>query len=300
MLSFPTPAIGLGDGLPDVAVAGSGLAVPTGIESIFHYGGLTFNDKNNLDYYRINRIDGLSDPDVRDQRELNPSRHGETALTSLYGGRTVVLTGRIEASNLQKMRDMVMALKIAFADLVESPLAVITGQGYARDHQINCRKIQALQITEEQINFRFSRDFMVTLRASDPRIFSRERKTTTTTFAGASADGTQVMTVTNTGTFQTPPLIVMRGPMTSPEIGITSWEGGAPIRFNSTLAEGQERWIDIAKRTIQDEFGDARFADFVLGSSWPELPSGVNPITFKATGLTSQSSLTFYHQSAWL
>lgn len=301
LLALPPPTVGLGTGIPNQAsISAQNLAVPTGVESIYRYNGLLLNDKSTVDKYRILRIEGLSDADVRDQREVNPSRHGETALTSLYGGRTIAMMGRIEAWTLAKLRDMVMALKIACAPLVESPLLVLTAQGFARDHQINCRKVQPLQITEEQVNQWFYRDFLLTLRASSSRIVSRQLFTTSTTFTGSSAPGETVMSVGNGGTFPAQPMIVLRGPMVNPSVGVLTWDSGTPLSLTSSLAAGQERWIDIGNRTITDEFGVQRFSEFLLGSSWPELLSGDNGVTFAASGLSAQSSLTFYHRWAWL
>src|SRR3954447_1360121 len=300
LIALHEPTINIGVGIPNVAAPGTGTAVPTGIESIYRYNDLTLNDKTVLDKYRIMRIEGLADPDVRDQRETNPSRHGETALSSLYGGRTITLTGRVEGGTLEKLRDMVMALKMAFMPLVDSPLLVVTGKGYARDHQIICRKTAPISLTEEQQNFNFYRDFMITLRAADPRILSRERITTSTVFSAPTATGETIMTLTNIGSFPAQPLIVLRGPMTGPQLAVAGWEEGAPLKMSSNLAPGEERWIDIASRRIYDEFGTLRFAEYVLGSTWLELPSGSSLVSFAATGLSSESSVTFYHRHSWL
>src|SRR4051794_695127 len=100
LIALHEPTINIGVGIPNVAAPGTGTAVPTGIESIYRYNDLTLNDKTVLDKYRIMRIEGLADPDVRDQRETNPSRHGETALSSLYGGGPIKVLGRVAGGKL--------------------------------------------------------------------------------------------------------------------------------------------------------------------------------------------------------
>lgn len=274
-------------------------SVPTGVESVYQYNGLTLNDLSVYDRYRITRIEGLGDADVRDQRELHPARHGEEALLALYGGRPVVLQGRIESWTLNKMRDMVMALKQAFSPLVESDLVVVTGRGFARDHLIRCRKVQPIAMTEEQKDFNFWREFMITLRASNPRILSREQITSSTSVSG-SATGDSILEIVNNGNFNSEPKIVLRGPMTNPQIAVQQWEGGAAFRLAVSMAAGEERWIDTATRRIYDASGTSRFGEYVLGSSWPELPPGSNNINFWATELSGSSSVTVYHQHSWI
>ena len=78
-----------------------------------------------MDRYRLSAITGLDDADVRDTREPNPDYDGETPFGSLYGGRTITLTGEVQAGNLDYLRYMQHHLKIAFDDLsVERELLI--------------------------------------------------------------------------------------------------------------------------------------------------------------------------------
>lgn len=172
------PIVGLAGGDPVLAAAGSGLAVPGGVENLIEYGGILFNNTNTVDKIRITEIGGLDDADVRDAREVNPAYHGETPFDAWYGGRTITLTGRIEAYTLEKLRDMQMALRQAFSELEEKPLILRSWNG-SRDVYLNCRKSAAIAMRETQGDFRFFRDFMVTLRASNPRWQAYYRQTVT-------------------------------------------------------------------------------------------------------------------------
>ena len=101
--------------------AGSLLA-PRGLECIFEYNGLVMNDRRWIDQYRITRVTGLDDADVRDNRESNPDRDGETAGRSLYGGRTISITGYVQAGNLDYLRYMWAQFKAATDNLFEKDL----------------------------------------------------------------------------------------------------------------------------------------------------------------------------------
>jgi hypothetical protein len=107
-------------------VYGSGLEVP-GLESVIEYGdsgsvlrgeipgALKINDKEDLTRVRLNQIDGLhDDPDGRDSRSPSAGRHGERAGQMVYGGRTVGLTGKVEAGNIPAMRDLWRRMRSTF------------------------------------------------------------------------------------------------------------------------------------------------------------------------------------------
>lgn len=162
---------GLGAGHPFEALASSGDARPGGLEALVIYNDLVMNDRRVVDKFRLLQIDGLQDADIRDNRFNSPAEHGEVALGALYGGRTITLTGRIEAFNVGKLRDMQQALRTAFINLQEKPLILRT-RDLNEDVFINCRKVQPIAMVETQNTAWPWRDFMVTLRASNPRILA--------------------------------------------------------------------------------------------------------------------------------
>lgn len=153
-----------------------------GIDAIVEYNGLELNNKtttsSTAECYWVNEIGGLDDADIRDSRELKPQAHGEISYDAWYGGRTITITGYIRAYNLAKMRSMIFDLKQAFSTLEELPLylrqTVFDSDGSQGDMFINCRKSASISIKESQGNQKFWREFLVTLRASDPRFYSAE------------------------------------------------------------------------------------------------------------------------------
>jgi hypothetical protein len=170
-------------GLEDVTASGTGAAVPRGVEAEFEYNGFHFNDTSTVDKYRVISIDGLDDADVRDSREENPAEDGETPYDSFYGGRTLAFTGRVEAYRLHKLRDMQQSIRTAFSDISqEKPLYFLTGDANW-DHYINCKKSSKLQWGDEQKHQnQFFRDFVITVRASNPRFLRNIEKVYTENF----------------------------------------------------------------------------------------------------------------------
>jgi hypothetical protein len=96
---------------------GSDLEVP-GLEAIIEYGdaskyadgaipgAMLINDHSKLDRVRLTQLDGLhDDPEASETRQPFADRYGEGVGAMLYRGRTIGLTGRVEAGNLGAMRD---------------------------------------------------------------------------------------------------------------------------------------------------------------------------------------------------
>lgn len=93
-----------------------------GLESRILHNNFLINDCRIPDHYKVTEITGLDDVDVRDVREDNPDRDGETAYSAFSGGRTVTIRGYIQAGNFAKLRQMETNLLKAYNSLVESPL----------------------------------------------------------------------------------------------------------------------------------------------------------------------------------
>jgi hypothetical protein len=105
---------------------GSDLEIP-GLEAILEYGdaakyshgsipgAMLINDHSKLDRVRITQLDGLhDDPEASESRQANADHHGETTGRMLYRGRTLGITGRVEAGNLGAMRDTWRQLRRQF------------------------------------------------------------------------------------------------------------------------------------------------------------------------------------------
>lgn len=157
--------------MTELALPGSMKSQPPGLEAIMEYNQLYFHDRLVVDKFRVLSLDGLQGADIRDNREANPSDHGETPFDNYLGGRTILITGRVEAHNIGKLRDMQQGLRTAFYSMQERPLIFHVGDPQ-RDVQIYCRMIDKISMREEQTNDRPHREFQITMRASDPRFRS--------------------------------------------------------------------------------------------------------------------------------
>ena len=97
---------------------GSGLAFPTGLETVFEYNGMVFNKLDQVDKIRVQKIDGLFDADIRDNRENNPSSKTarRRSILSMAGARSSSPAGS-RRTGMEKLRDMQQAFRQAFADV---------------------------------------------------------------------------------------------------------------------------------------------------------------------------------------
>ena len=181
LVALPPYVSGLLDGTGNYDV-GTGEAGVGGVENIIEYDGYQINKRDQVDAVLVTQIDGLADADIRDTREVNPGYDGERAFNSYYGGRTIVLSGKIRAGTLNKMRDLQEGLKGIFSVLQEKSLVFRFPSDPTRDIYINCRKSQPIVMTEIQNNWNFEREFQITLRASDPRFFSVSERVTSQDF----------------------------------------------------------------------------------------------------------------------
>lgn len=293
-ITLPPPVVGYASGDAALALPGSGEAVPAGIDALIEFNGLILNNRKVVDHYRITEIDGLQDADIRDARENNPSYHGESVYSALYGGRTLTLTGYIIALNLKKLRDMQQALRSAFADLNEHAL-IFHVANYNMDHQIFCRKMSGIQMREAQTQFSFHRrDFLITLRASNPRFTSIWQKTSSV----ANVGGSGTMTIRNTGNFRASPRVLLYGPMTNPTIANSV--SGEVFAMTGSIPNGGFWEIDTEKRTIYDNLGVNQIDKMNITSPWPELVDGFQNLTVTATGTGAASAMAIYWRDTWM
>lgn len=297
LVSLRSRIYSLGTGDPVEHITGTKESGPAGIEAIIEYNGLYLNVRDWIDTFLVTNIEGIDDADIRDLRENNPGQHGETPGPAFYGGRTIVLQGKIQTKTLWKMRDMSLALRGAFADISQEKPLIFHGETVESDLLCYCKKSQKLSIPEAQTTQNgFERTFNITLRASNPRFVSSVWDYQVWEYTGAAAfDGIAFNTV-NKGNFETQPTIELTGPMTSPQLYNELNEN--VILFNTVIPAGETWVIDMKVPRVyrKSDFAD-RF-NFVDETSTdllydPEFP---NPIRFTATGLTAASKIESFGQ----
>jgi hypothetical protein len=157
-------------------VGGTGRSRMGGVENTIEFNGAVLNRRDWWDTFIITSIGGLGDADIRDARESNPGRDGETPFAAYYGGRTIVITGKIRAQSLAKLRDMQKGLKQVFQDISQEQPMYFRAANPENDLMIMVRKSAPIAWDEEQNNFLFERPFQITLRASNPRFMSYSKQ----------------------------------------------------------------------------------------------------------------------------
>jgi hypothetical protein len=290
ILSLPSYEAGLATGSSESAVLGSGASGPAGLEAIIEFNGTYLNVRDWIDTYLITSIDGLHDADVRDARESNPAQHGETAFDSFYGGRTIVLTGKVRAMTLDKLRDMQLALRQTFAPLQEMSL-IFHGKTPEATLALWARKSQPIAMGEVQQRFdSWERDFQVTLRASNPRFTSL---IPTSVQIPKPTFNSGAVIAYNRGNFNAQPLITLAGSMLAPEL--RNETSGKTLNLISNVAADEEITIDIAKGLMIDQDGVTVFNRLDPSSDWLELVPGENTLSVKdeSTGPIGMTNPSF-------
>lgn len=273
-------------GDPDVAITGSGFSVPRGIESNFSYNGVVFNDLTVYDKYRVLAIDGLADPDVRDNREDKTGDDGEDAYGNLYSGRTLVMKIRVEAYSLDKLRDMEEALRTAFVNMNEMPLYFLTGDP-EKDHYINCKKSAALTKEEDvsTLDYKHFREWQVTLRASDPRFYRVKGKYLTSIIDIADPEFNEYKTF-ETGSLGSMGYVINSTSGVYSSAISSDWAAGGTksMKIESDLSDGNTKKLwkkfdtNVYGGTSYTFSGDVNFTSEASGLLYG--PATITPILF--------------------
>lgn len=292
LVSIGNRIFGLGTGDPDKSIPGTGTSGPAGIESIISYNGLYLNDRAWVDTYLVTSINGTDDADVRDTRDANPGQHGETPGNAFYGGRTVVLQGKIVTRTLWKLRDMHQALRGAFADISQEYALGFHSANAENDLVIYCKKISSLQMPEQQTTMNsFERAFSITLRASNPRFVSSVSDYHVWNYTGTAVFDNIAFNSVNKGNFEAQPVIELTGPMVTAQL--VNELNGNMLLFNAPIPVGETWVVDMSVPRVYRKSDHANRFNFVDKTSTDFLydTDSPNPIRFTATGLTTDSKI---------
>jgi hypothetical protein len=291
-----------------------GAAQPWGVEAILAYNGLVMNDRLvSAETYRITKLHGLDDADVRDAREVNAADHGETPHRALYGGRTIVIEGQIRANNLAKMRAMQQDMRSAFLGLTEAPLYLHMNHDPDTAIYINCRKSGKIEMDESQARMDYWRDFQITLRASDPAFYSMNDvdQGPIPIPNRAGAVGASMFEFVNDGNWVAKPVMSIVG-LASTALKLYSEADDSRVMIINYPTSGSlpiKLDIDCQNKTILAHYIDgttsSRFDLMDWNAQWLELPPGSNVIRGffagpLATTFDTSPTILFSARSAWL
>lgn len=278
---YPAGAL-YGRGDESRSVIGSGDSRIRGVDAIWEYNGLILNYRKWYDTYLITNIDGTDDADIRDSRENRPGEHGEIPYDALYGGRTIVLSGKIRAFNYEKLMDMKYALEDAFNDLSEKPL-LIHNVDPRKEVFVMARKNQKLVIQEAQNNWNLERDFIISLRAS--REYFQSRLENYAGFTNAQITAATPLALANKGNWPSFPRFVVTGNFAT---GFTIYNGTTnkqmkiiwPVNYYSSAIRTYT--VDMLAKTITDGTGENYFKWMDDQSDIFSFVKGINNISVQS------------------
>lgn len=149
------------------------------LESTVAFNGFTFNDQSMLKanlsvspYYcaELTSVDGLLGADVSYEEHPIPGAIGVKSGDVFRRARTITLTGILWARGLQDLRTGQWAMAQAMADRAAHPLTW-TPWNLGFSIYLTCRVYQDLVMPEQQPDRKMARQFVVSLRADDPRTY---------------------------------------------------------------------------------------------------------------------------------
>lgn len=247
-----------------------------GLEAIWTWsGGVVLNDQAaKPEWCIIQRVTGLFDgPDHDAPADKRVGRIGENFRPASAGGKTLVLEGEARSLTLPGLRSMSRGLRAAFApSLVEGVMSIAPNVAVGGPTAgINCRPI-ALQMDEAQATSYWRRPFILSLRASDPRVY----------FPALAVDESDASAalVTNDGSAPADPVVTITG--ASGDVTLT--DGTRVLTF--TDVPSGTLVVDFAARTAK--VGSAH-APLVVADSdwWDSFVDGIAPgatVTITQTG----------------
>lgn len=226
-------------------------------------------------------------------------RHGALDRTKYFGGQTIDLAGYTSHN------DGSLATENAYDEL-GAALAVPSTHvfrfrrlGRTEDEQIIFKQSSARDAPAEGWS-PFVR-WAVSLFAGDPRVYGAALKSAsydpTEALSGGGAPmplvfplvfsttTTSILQISNSGTFSSPPVLTIHGPIEDPIIDLL--ETGESITFDASLGVNDVLIVDVATRTVTLN-GASRLDLVVAGqTTWFELVRGTNRLRLRGSGMVA-------------
>lgn len=304
--SLQTVLSGLAGGSANHSIPGTKHSGPVGIESIIEYRSANpvyLNVIDWIDTFLVTTINGIDGADLRLSALPNPGDHGETPGDPLFGGRTLVLSGKQYAQTIWKLRDMQQGLRGSFMEIKREYPLIFHAIDPADDLMVMCKLADKIAITDQQTTRNeYQRDFQITLRASNPRFIGAIRRVYEFTQAVASYNNI-ALTLQNTGNFEAQTTIELTGPMTNPTV--YNEDNGTAAIISGTIPAG-ETWVleqvGPSKRMYRKSDSANRFIYLAATSSWLLLDANnkMNHLRFTATGLATGWNLKVIYRNTFM
>ena len=257
---------------------------------------VTFNDSTDRDFVGyLEEVTGIDSPDVRESFDLIVEGDGARHSNFFHGRRPITLSGLLNPGVQGSVanKNATRLLRVTNAMRQDAYLRwTVTG---GVPVQVAVRRGAPPRITGNR-----TKQFLVTLVAADPRVYSQATKTFNAYYLFGGAGGN----VTNSGTVETFPTITIGGTCVNPTI--TNNTTGKSLSLTTTLTATQSLELNFADRTIKTQTGANAYSTMnYTTSQWFGLVPGVNSLTVTATGTVAYgnanaSRVTISHNDAWL
>jgi Phage tail protein len=276
------------------------------------YNGLTWGPGTDIQLAGIEGLTAL--PEIRGGDVVKPRRDGVDPGLNFLGQRVVILDLEVFAPKVLPFATVLAQIATAFQSVNDpndqQPMEFLL-PGWSESRRITGRPTKAGYPID--VNYQFNKvPVAVEFTCADPLIYGSTLKsasaglpsptagltfpvTFNVTF-GASTGGS--FTVTNNGTYLSPPVFTITGPVTNPRLTFTST--GAFFALNIALGASDVLVIDMGKRSVTLNGTASRLNTIVSGSSWFGFPTGTWSIGVSSSDASPVAALfTANWRDAW-
>lgn len=295
----------------------------------FTRGGLTLNDRSLLETFWVDDLAGFESADIAREVVANTGSPGELSSTPQNTGRTMTLTGWIQAGSYPKLMRLDAQLTNVFNDLRETSMLIDVAEGSIFRQppvEIYCapsdRLIISKKIEQGDITGLLKRQFTIAMRAMTnpfftsiatnsnnihPTVVNRLGMTFPLTFPlvfdhpmdpaqNPIDDNSNNLTVTNAGTGAAIPGVTVKGPFE--QLIIVNQTTGQST-YISHLDADTTIDIDMASGSVYDQTGALRNSLRDARSDWMTLAPGDNQIQVFASDFSQVSKVFFFWKDTW-
>jgi hypothetical protein len=251
-------------------------------------------------------MDGWDSPDTRTTLTEREADHGAWAGPVYLQERVVTLAGKAYAPSPDGVFGAVEQLKTANS-LGDQTLTVYE----TVPRQLTVRrsgKLLAQRLTDQVV------DWSIQMTAADPRLYATTQTVTTLRLPSVTGglqfpatfpvefDATVIAgdtTITNDGTIDARPTIVINGPVSQPLVTVTDPDGTAmSLLYGGDIAAGDWVVLDCDAHTAYYNGVASRRA--LVSGDWPTLLPGASGLSFRAGAYSATATCTITYRSAWM
>lgn len=272
----------------------------------FEYNGLLFGGDTGYEIVSSNLFDL---PALRTSDVNRPQRDGQFAGNDLMAGKSIVLQLEAWASDGTDMGARVAAIMEAFSPGTTHDLVTqIPSMGQIK---LECRvRRRSLPLNIDQIAG--LQRFSVELYAVNPIWQSNTQKAVFIGLGSVSGGlsfpisfpisfgetNVGASSMTNSGTYDSFPLVVIVGPITDPTL--ENRTVGKTLTFTGTLAVGEQLWVDFDSRTVLLDNSASRYNWVDDSSQFWSLVPGTNEVWLGGTAGAGTPVALAAWRDAWV